>query len=32
VLTAVKGNRKVLVQIESTEKGARIGYQLVPVS
>jgi hypothetical protein len=32
VLTAVKGDRKVVVQIESTKKGARIGYQLGPVS
>jgi hypothetical protein len=32
VLTAVKGDRKAVVQIESTEKGARIGFMLGPVS
>ena len=32
VLTAIKGDRKAVVQIESTEKGARIGFLLSPVS
>ena len=32
VLTTIKGDRKAVVQIESTEKGARIGFVLGPVS
>ena len=32
VLTAVKGDRKAVVNIESTTKGARIGFMLGPVS
>ena len=32
VLTTIKGDRKAVVQIESTEKGARIGFMLGPVS
>jgi len=31
VLTATKGDRKAVIQIESTEKGTRIGFLLSPV-
>ena len=31
VLTAIKGDRKAVVQIERTEKGARIAFMLSPV-
>jgi hypothetical protein len=32
VLTAIKGDRKAVIQIESTEKGARIGFMLGPMT
>jgi hypothetical protein len=32
VLTAIKGDRKAVVQIESTEKGARVGFVVSPTS